>query len=232
MRARCVARLRARGRLLRRHWNTGTMESCGSLVGLVGRKPRRRNVATRARNPGACDPHQRPAPLHLRSKCRLQKPPATTGFAGVSASVTPAKAGVQRGRKVTEMGRTRTGFLAGPGPFCIGPKQSHPATTGLRGWSWLEGIPSCTGQASRRPRRRCALASPFDRLLGMLFQRLRRWKSKSAKAVGAATSFAQDGLYAGPTIKGARWVLIRASKPRVRGRQETRSLGDARGWRL
>ena len=43
--------------------NTGTNESCGSLLGLVGRKSCRRSVATRARNPGACDPHQRPAPL-------------------------------------------------------------------------------------------------------------------------------------------------------------------------
>jgi hypothetical protein len=36
---------------VRHHWNTGTSESCGSLLGLVGRKSRRRSVATRARNP-------------------------------------------------------------------------------------------------------------------------------------------------------------------------------------
>ena len=59
--------------------NTGTSESCGSLLGLVGRKSSRRSVATRARNPDASDPHQRPAPLHrwcpsTASRNRLRRP--------------------------------------------------------------------------------------------------------------------------------------------------------------
>ena len=56
-----------------------TMESCGSLLGLVEREWSRRRAATRAQNPGACDPHQRPAPLHPRPK-RPYPETSRTGF--------------------------------------------------------------------------------------------------------------------------------------------------------
>ncbi len=67
--------------------NTGTNESCGSLLGLVGRKSCRRSVATRARNPDASDPiSARPRSIS-GPRVVFEKPP--------------------------EMGRTRMGFSAG-----------------------------------------------------------------------------------------------------------------------
>jgi len=93
--------------------NTGTSESCGSLLGLVGRKSRRRSVATRARNPDASDPHQRPAPLHLRCKGRLRKiacdGPYSHGFLSRGYSISRAIPALITGSHTMSALRNRKG---------------------------------------------------------------------------------------------------------------------------
>src|SRR5689334_16949457 len=70
---------RRRGRLVRRHWNTGTSESCASLLGsmIANVTDGIWRLAINASAPAS--PSQRPATLHCRQRCRSKRLRAVVG---------------------------------------------------------------------------------------------------------------------------------------------------------
>ena len=113
--------------------NTGTNESCGSLLGLLGRKSCRRSVATRARNPDASDPISARPRSVSGPRVVFENPP--------------------------EMGRTRMGFSAGATPLVVrrsNPRAHlHPAIGGKP----HEQVPE---RGKPRPRCRLLPRNPFE----------------------------------------------------------------------
>ena len=142
----------------RRHWNTGTMESCGSLLA-SGRANFTDGVRRLARHvPVASDPPQHPAPLHLWVQVPAPEPPATTGRAGGFCLRHPGESRVHAERKVPNMG-CFVGYVLGRS-YSVSSASACPGQRDACPWGMKQPRPTTTSRGTAISGRGCSRRWP------------------------------------------------------------------------